>query len=58
MSPLNSGEFRDENKANAAVAQLPAELSPEFLRGLIARCKQLRGRYLDLKSQLQPYNVE
>jgi hypothetical protein len=41
-----------------ALAELPADLSPDFLRGLMARCKEVRGRYLDLKSQLQPHGIE
>lgn len=58
MTTLNDGSFTDEGKATKALAELPAELNPDFLRGLMAQCKQLRGRYLDLISQLKPYGVE
>ncbi len=55
---LNSGQLQDEAKATKALAELPEELSLDFLRGLIAKCKEVRGRYLDLKSQLEPHGIE
>jgi len=54
---LNDGQLRDEAKATKSLAALPPELSPNLVRGLIAQCKQVRGRYLDLKS-LQPNGIE
>ena len=54
----NDGVLRDEPKVNKALASLPGDLSIDMLRGWIVRCKEVRGRYLDLKSQLQPYGIE
>ncbi|MGB6942726.1 MAG: hypothetical protein WBE37_10045 [Bryobacteraceae bacterium] len=58
LSTLNSGELQDEAKPTKALAELPTELSLDFLRGLIEQCKQVRGRYLDLKSQLRPHGLD